>query len=213
MKQTGCKVKLDDMIPIQGSRNKYCASCSQEIYDIRNLSNQEIAKLKLNNAKKFCVIANLKQMENRKHKLSMVKYSRLRKFGVMSSLLLGFFFNNDIHAQNKEYKVKYKTELLETKSNRVLIKGKVVKKNKLGIRVGIKCHLTIHNQDGIMIKQFSTANNGEFTIEFPKGIIGDNYSIICKSIGFKTVTIDNWLAEDAMLKILMENPLVHVGYY
>jgi len=209
--QKGCKKSWTEMTPLENSDNRFCHFCSKEIFDITNKTKSEIDNLKKSN-NNLCVKATIQQIGNSSHHLR--PYKGLKKIGIISLLLIGNSFNNNIFSQNQNQK-SYKIEWSQTDSDEIIIKGKTKQKKKIGIKTPIQTTIKIYNQEGLQIKQIETDKKGKFKINIPKKILGETYSIISEARGFKSVKISKIKIEDASFKIIMEreDKLFYIGYF
>ena len=159
--QTPCTMDWNSFSVNNEGQSRFCPSCQKSVFDITQMSEQQVEDLYFKNNQSLCVRAKAIK-ENYFHKT-------LRKIGVACFIVLSSFFTKKAIAQVVESPMidTFKICQEESEKDFITIRGVVKGENLHRMKRLRGTEIRIETAEGLVVEKITTIIGGRFSVRLP----------------------------------------------
>lgn len=188
-----CKIDVNEMSICENDKIRFCKNCKSNVYDIRNLSKQDIIDLKKSKNNNICVIANLNQLS---------KSKRIRNFALSSFFIFSSFFSTEINAQYNSKLGSFEIKQSPIRTDSIQISGFVYIKGIIGWKKVSNYEIDVY-RDGEFIETKIIKDHKLFLIRY-EFEPNENITLIIKHKKYENIVLKNMRFANTKIKVYLE---------
>lgn len=187
-----CKININEMNICENDKIRFCRNCKSNVYDVRDLSREEIIDLKTTKDN-ICVIVNSNQL---------TKSNKIKKIALSSLFIFSSLFSTEIKAQYKSKlgSFEIKQSLIQTDS--IQISGFVYVKGSLGWKKISNYEIDVF-RDEEFIETITIKDNKKIKIQY-EFEPNENITLIIKHKKYENMALKNIRFANTKIKAYLE---------